>query len=99
MMKHVAALAAAPLLVAAQLAAAGEPLQLTNAQMDTVTAGSASGALIELSAAASGTPQAFTETAAEAQIIQTPVLIPTPLGPVRLSVGTVMAIGASVSSD
>lgn len=99
MTKLVAALAAAPLLVAAQLAAAGEPLQLTNAQMDNVTAGSASGALIELSAAASGTPQAFTETAAAAKITQTPVVFLTPLGPVKLSAGAVMAIGASVSAD
>ena len=93
------ALATVPLLVAAHFAAAAEPMKLTNAQMDGVTAGSASGALIELSAAASGTPQAFTETAAEAQIIQTPVVFVTPLGQVRLSAGTVYAIGASVSSN
>jgi hypothetical protein len=99
MMKHVAAIAALPLLVAAHVASAGEPLQLNNTQMDAVTAGSASGALIQLAASASGTPQAFTETAAQAQIIQTPVLIPTPLGPVTLRAGAVVAIGASISSD
>lgn len=99
MMKPIAAVAALPLLVAAQIAMAGEPQQLSNAQMDTVTAGSASGALIQLSAIATGTPQAFTETAGQAQIIQTPVLIPTPLGPVTLHAGTVMAIGGSISSD
>jgi hypothetical protein len=98
MLKQVA-FATVPFLVAAHFAAAAEPMKLTNAQMDGVTAGSASGALIELSAAASGTPQAFTETAAEAQIIQTRGVVVTPLGPVRLSAGTVYAIGASVSSN
>ncbi|HXS40673.1 MAG TPA: hypothetical protein VN766_10850 [Stellaceae bacterium] len=93
------ALATVPLLVAAHFAAAAEPMKLTNAQMDGVTAGSASGALIQLSASASGTPQAFTETAAEAFVTQTPVLFATPLGPVKLSAGTVYAIGASVSSN
>jgi hypothetical protein len=99
MIKRLAAVAAFPLLVAAPLAWAGQPLQLSNTQMDTVTAGSVSGVLVQLSAAASGTPQAFTQTAAQAQILQTPVLIPTPLGPVTLSAGTVAAVAQSISSD
>ncbi len=99
MMKPLAGIAVLPLLVAAHVATAGAPVPLSNAQMDAVTAGSASGALVQLAASASGTPQAFTQTAAQAQIIQTPVLIPTPLGPVTLSAGTVWAIGASISSN
>lgn len=99
MIQRVAAVAALPLLVAAHIASAGEPLKLSNTQMDAVTAGSVSGVLVQLSAAASGTPQAFTQTAAKAQILQTAVPIATPLGPVTLHAGAVAAIAASVSSD
>lgn len=99
MMKLTAAFAAIPLMALASVASAGEPLQLSNAQMDTVTAGSVSAVALLLSAAASGTPNAFTNTTGLASIIQTPVVIMTPLGPFTLSQGTVMGSASSTSSN
>ncbi|HLI12771.1 MAG TPA: hypothetical protein VKY65_14355 [Alphaproteobacteria bacterium] len=94
-----AALAALPLLAVASLASAQEPLVLSNGQMDTVTAGSASGILVTLTAIATGGSTAATETAALAQITQAPVVFVTPFGPVTLSAGTTLVQAASTSAN
>jgi hypothetical protein len=99
MKKLFAAIAVVPLLGLATAAMAAEPVQLTNAQMDKVTAGSASGALILLSAMASGTSNALSQTQAAATITQSNVVFVTPFGNVSLSAGTVLATGASTSAN
>lgn len=99
MKKLFAALAVLPLLSISGVAMADQPVPLTNGQMDQVTAGSASGAIITLLATASGTANAATETAALATILQTPVIYPTPFGNVVLSAGAVLATGSSASGN
>lgn len=61
-----AVLGAIPLMVVANLALAGEPVQLTDQQMDGVTASGAAAAFA--AAAAIGGSVAFTQTAALAQV-------------------------------
>ena len=99
MKKLFAAIAVVPLLGLATAAMAAEPMQLTNSQMDKVTAGSASGALVLLSAMASGTSNALTDTSGGATIVQSPVVFMTPLGNVTLFSGAVLTAGSSTSSN
>jgi hypothetical protein len=79
MKKLCAALATAATLAMAGAAFAGEPMVLTNHQMDTVTAGGLGGALITLAATATGTLAAATESQVTlATAIQTPNPAPLP---------------------
>jgi len=93
MTKLFAALAAVSLLAVAPAAFAGEPVQLTAQQMDTVTAGGASGALVNLSAIATGGFAAATETTGFAFSFQHAVHNS------PLMLGIVFAGGSSVSSN
>lgn len=99
MKKFLATLVVLPVLGLAGAAFAAEPVQLSNSQMDNVTAGAASGALLLLTAAASGTANALTDTAGAATILQAPVVFVTPLGNVSLLAGAVTVAGSSASSN
>jgi hypothetical protein len=92
-MKHLLATIVAIPLLASSVAMAGEPMKLTNAQMDKVTAGSISAAVILLSASASGL-NALADTRFQAQIIQVPA------GPMNLlRQGTVQVLAQSISAN
>lgn len=95
MNKLIAALAAVSMLGFAANAFAGEPVQLTNQQMDSVTAGSISGFVVNLSAFATGGYVAATETKGAAGIVQIPVKV----GPVFLSGGAAWGYGSSISTN
>ena len=91
MPKLLITVATAALLGLGNVAFAGGPMQLTNGQMDKVTAGAASSAIINLEALASGGAAAAAETqVTSATIIQTPSVPPTTLG-------TVIVTGFSVA--
>jgi hypothetical protein len=94
MPKFFTIVAAAALLGLASTAFAADPMQLSERQMDTVTAGAASAALINLTALASGSPVAFAETqVTRATITQTPTLFP------PTTLGTVFVRGFSVAAN
>ena len=99
MKKLTAAIVTVSALALAPAAFAGEPMTLTNQQMDHVTAGATSGALITLLASAFGGEQAVTETSAAASIVQTSVPIMTTVGPITVKAGTALAAGFSLSSN
>jgi hypothetical protein len=103
MRKLYAALAAIPLLAVAGIASAQEPVVLSNGQMDSVTAGAASGIDVTLTALATGGSVAATEVAALAQITQTPTTFSTTFNGIPLSVtlssGAVLVQGASASAN
>jgi hypothetical protein len=97
MKKLFAAVAALPFLSGAALA--GQPVQLSNAQMDGVTAGAAGGILVTLGAEASGTLNALANTQFTAQILQSPVVITDTFGSVTLLNGASQVTFSSTSSD
>lgn len=99
MKKLFAVLATVSALALAPAAFAAEPMQLSNQQMDTVTAGAVSGALITLIATAMGGEQAVTNTVAAATITQAPVTIHTTVGNITVNAGTVLTAGFSLSSN
>ena len=103
MKKLLATLAVVPLLGVSGIAMAQEPvhqpMQLSSGQMDTVTAGAAAGVVINLTALASGTGMAATNTTGLGTILQAPVVYMTPLGNVTLLGGAVVAFGSSTSGD
>ena len=102
-MKHLlATVVAIPLL--SGVAFAGEPMKLDNSQMDQITAGSASGAFINLLALAQGASSANGSVAAastqfQAAITQSPVNFVTPFGTTKLQLGAVAVIASSASAD
>jgi hypothetical protein len=92
-MKHLLATIVAIPLLASSVAMAGEPVKLSNAQMDKVTAGAISAAVILLAAQATGA-NALADTRFQAQIIQIPA------GPMNLlRQGTVQVIAQSASAN
>jgi predicted lipoprotein with Yx(FWY)xxD motif len=94
MKKLCAALATASVLAMAGPALAADPMQLTNQQMDGVTAGGIGGALINLTALANGTSAAATESQVTfATAIQTPLPAPLP------SVLTVQVLGFNAAAN
>jgi hypothetical protein len=100
MHKLFGALAAAAMLSVSAMAFAGEPLQLSDQQMDNVTAGAAGGISVLLSATSlGGTGGNLADTTAIASITQTPFVITTPVGPVTLQNALSMATASSTSSN
>jgi len=95
MKKLFAAIAALPLLSGAALAA--QPL--TPAQMDDVTAGAAAGISLTLAALAQGGANALAQTAFEASITQTPVVLKDDFGNVTVPVGTALVAFAVTASN
>jgi hypothetical protein len=92
MNKIIAAIAAFALLGLATLAYAQEPVQLSEQQMDSVTAGAITGGVVNLGAFATGR-NAATETAGFAFATQLPIHHS------HLTFGVVVAGGSSVSSN
>jgi len=97
--KIITVLTAIPLSVAAGIASAETPTQLSDKQMDGVTAGALSAGAVLLSATAMGGANALAFTHGATAVTQTPIPIPTPLGPYVLQQGAVVAVGLSVSSN
>jgi len=93
------ALAAASLFALTGAASAQEMARLSDADMDSVTAGALSAAALLLSATATGSTLAVAATAGTAAILQSPVVVPTPLGPVTLQAGAVATLATAVSSN
>ncbi len=111
MKKLYAALAVLPLLGLSGVALAQEPIQqpmqLTSAQMDHVTAGTmgsllsqgTSGALINLTALASGTADALATTSGQAAIVQDPETFTLSGVSVTLYGGAILATGGALASN
>lgn len=97
MKKIFAAAAALPFL--SGVALAGQPQVLSNAQLDDVTAGAAGGILVTLGASSAGSLNALANTALNAKILQTPVIVMDTFGSVTLSAGTAMVSFSSTSSN
>jgi hypothetical protein len=92
-----AALAALPFL--SGVALAGQPVTLSNAQMDGVTAGAAGGISITLGALSTGTLNALANTQFDVSIVQTPVVIQDDFGSVTLMNGaSVVSFSATASN-
>lgn len=94
MKKLCAGLAAASMLAMASAALAGEPVKLSNAQMDSVTAGGIGGASITLLASAMGTLAAATESQ-----VTTATAVQTANPPPLPSTLTVTVIGFNTAAN
>lgn len=93
MNRFVATLATVSVLGFATAAFAQQPVQLTDGQMDTVTAGAVTGAIVNLTAFARGSDLATAETTGLTRAFQIP------LAHLPYSIGVVFATGSSASAN